>query len=914
MTTSDWDLAHANLTAEPSRWGTLSWISAKALIDSVNHGLDRFSDGLVPQLRAHWVATTPAPDLRIVERPDVTTFLVIGDTGEQDASQYVVCPSLSAAVREHRPGFVLIASDVIYPAGDVDDYRDGVYRPYRSDDAHFRVDAPLLGLPGNHDWYDGLAGFMYHFADQERPPAAAYAPTGRGVRAWVGRLSRILWRRAAPPRPATTALRDGDRAPGDHPLTGMMTQPGPYYAIRTKHLLLVAIDTGIDGSIDAEQFAWLHEVSQLPGPKVLVTGKPLLVNGRLDRCWVGGHRADGTGRSVWDLVTRPEYSYLATMGGDVHNFQQYAPLPGDAAGPALHLVSGGGGAFVHATHTYANADHDSRVRNDPTSTFYALPERSFPSRDDSFRHFAALLVPGVVRVLGHLLLFLAGGLAGGLGSFLDPGPGLLYSRAASLVAVVALALLVLVRTARTEATRTSAFARRVVSAGSFAVGMLAASAGHQLDPANFPTYLVAWLGFTAFHCVAGALIRRSKWWRPADESSRNLPFPLFAAGVVLLSGLAYGLLRSLDPDSSGAAALAGALLIFVVAWVGFWARRRRFTAPGVGDLDEATKRVLGRRNRRWHQAGVILVPLVQAAVIGLGLHQVAQSAGRPWLFWGGLVGVSFVLATAVAVAVTLVLLTELLTAVARLRRGRGPGAYAEAWGQASGVTHYAPIPLLVAAVTLLIVTADSLTGRAAVGLPLVVFAVGGYLVWVVWLRPRIGKAYVPFAIGLPVVLLGAAYLTNPWWARAALATAIVLVALGVSTTLGHLAFLGVQLLLVTPGGLAPPTFTAEQIEAIYAGRRERPARTPDDVPKNVLLWARLTAPDLGEPGGLLQQKVAEIFSSDRPPFYKSFLRLDTTDAELQITLHQAFGELPATTLPVGSIPLDRGQVRPPPRG
>ena len=45
-------LARDNLLAEPSRWGTLSWISAKALIDSINHGLDRFSDGLVPQLRA----------------------------------------------------------------------------------------------------------------------------------------------------------------------------------------------------------------------------------------------------------------------------------------------------------------------------------------------------------------------------------------------------------------------------------------------------------------------------------------------------------------------------------------------------------------------------------------------------------------------------------------------------------------------------------------------------------------------------------------------------------------------------------------------------------------------------------------------------------------------------------------------
>ena len=81
-------------------------------------------------------------------------------------------------MRAHRPGFVMIASDVIYPAGDVDDYYDGVYRPYRSADPNFRVDVPLLGLPGNHDWYDGLAGFMYHFTGQDRLPAAAYAPQG----------------------------------------------------------------------------------------------------------------------------------------------------------------------------------------------------------------------------------------------------------------------------------------------------------------------------------------------------------------------------------------------------------------------------------------------------------------------------------------------------------------------------------------------------------------------------------------------------------------------------------------------------------------------------------------------------------------------------------------------------------------
>ena len=97
----------------------------------------------------------------------------------------------------------------------------------------------------------------------------------------------------------------------------------------------------------------------------------------------------------------------------------------------------------------------------------------------------------------------------------------------------------------------------------------------------------------------------------------------------MLSGLVYALLRGLDPERRGGPALAGALLIFVMAWVGFWARRRRFTVDGVGALDEETKRVFGRRNRRWHNAGTVLVPLVQAVVIGIGLHQVAgRRSGR----------------------------------------------------------------------------------------------------------------------------------------------------------------------------------------------------------------------------------------------------------------------------------------------
>ncbi|HSU34257.1 MAG TPA: hypothetical protein VLJ88_01230 [Propionibacteriaceae bacterium] len=77
----------------------------------------------------------------------------------------------------------------------------------------------------------------------------------------------------------------------------------------------------------------------------------------------------------------------------------------------------------------------------------------------------------------------------------------------------------------------------------------------------------------------------------------------------------------------------GGLLILVTAGVGWVARRRRFTVDNVGPLDAETKTIYGRRNRRWHIAGSILVPAVQAVVFGIGLSQLADRVERPWLFW-----------------------------------------------------------------------------------------------------------------------------------------------------------------------------------------------------------------------------------------------------------------------------------------
>ena len=335
--------------------------------------------------------------------------------------------------------------------------------------------------------------------------------------------------------------------------------------------------------MDVDQFAWLHGCPRSPAPR---SWSPA------SRCWstagstrggsgprprTGAATRSGTWSTSRSTATWPRSVVTCTTSSST------APCPQDAAGPALHLVAGGGGAFVHATHTYANADHDSRVRNNPASPFYALPERSFPSRDESFSHFARCSCPSVVRAMGHLLLFLAGGLAGSLGSLLDllPGWSTPWRPAAGPPRPAPAGGGTV---ARRRDTRTSPFARRVVSAGSFAVGLLAASGGVPARPGPFPALPG---GVAGVHRL------------PLRGRSPGPPFRLVAAGrrvqpeppLAALRPRRAGALWAGVPAASrsrpgpGAPeAVAGALLIFVVAWVGFWARRRRFTAAGVGEL------------------------------------------------------------------------------------------------------------------------------------------------------------------------------------------------------------------------------------------------------------------------------------------------------------------------------------------
>jgi hypothetical protein len=296
----------------------------------------------------------------VVRRGDTSSvsFLLLGDTGEGDSSQYAVVPALLSQAAG--VDLTIICSDVIYPSGESGDYRTKFFRPYRD------LDCPIFAVPGNHDWYDGLRGFMSHLCGIDVPEAPL--EVGPGLR---GRIADRLWRRTAQPDEADLEGMRRDRS-RDTQLSDP-PQPGPYWALDAGPLRIVGIDTGIVGAIDAEQEAWLRRVSfGSDRPKVLVTGKPLIVKGK--------RIPDAQGKAVDDVVRHPDAGYVMAIGGDTHNYQRY-PITLPDGRVIQYVVSGGGGAYTHATHQIPKVCLEGVTEDE---------FKCYPLRSDSLARFSQL--------------------------------------------------------------------------------------------------------------------------------------------------------------------------------------------------------------------------------------------------------------------------------------------------------------------------------------------------------------------------------------------------------------------------------------------------------------------------------------------------------------------------------------------
>lgn len=294
----------------------------------------------------------------VIERddPDSYSFLLIADTGEGDDPQYAVVPGLLKASAGTR--FAVLSSDVIYPVGSGNEYGTKFFRPYRD------YDAPIYAIPGNHDWYDGLTGFMRVFCRAPALPPAG-RPTVLSAAWWRG----LLWKSPDVPDDARIdEARQLRSAPAQE-----ASQPGPYWAMDSGPLRIIGIDTGLLGTIDRRQGEWLREVARDPRPKILFTGSPLYVDGVRKPCAIEG------GGTVDEIVRDPAHNFVAAIGGDIHNYQRY---PVDVDGRTLmYVVAGGGGAFMHATHTIPRVAVGGVTEDD---------FRCYPMRGDSLAFFSRI--------------------------------------------------------------------------------------------------------------------------------------------------------------------------------------------------------------------------------------------------------------------------------------------------------------------------------------------------------------------------------------------------------------------------------------------------------------------------------------------------------------------------------------------
>src|SRR5262245_46277658 len=114
-------------------------------------------------------------------------FLVIGDPGEGDASQHVLRDQIIRAGADPHVRFMIIASDVIYPTGSMKNYEANFWLPFKG------FDKPVYAIPGNHDWYDALEGFVATFfaADAARLAMRARVEVDRRLTSTTD--SRIAW-------------------------------------------------------------------------------------------------------------------------------------------------------------------------------------------------------------------------------------------------------------------------------------------------------------------------------------------------------------------------------------------------------------------------------------------------------------------------------------------------------------------------------------------------------------------------------------------------------------------------------------------------------------------------------------------------------------------------------------------------
>lgn len=276
------------------------------------------------------------------------SFIVIGDTGEGDASQLSLHDQLIAANNRDEVKFLVLSSDVIYPDGKMKDYETNFYLPFKG------FEKPFYAIPGNHDWFDADEAFNANFLNYDAAQISLRS-----------RLAEDLKTEAV-----TTDKRfdeitaEAERLRSYYKIKNGL-QRAPFFEMQTAGFSLIAVDTGILRSIDDKEKAWLEAVLTRAGNnfKLVVIGHPFYVGGEYTA------KDDKNFDEIYQMLQR--HNVDAVMAGDTHDFEFYRIKSPGANGQKemLSFVNGGGGAYLSIGTSLGFPD-------DPVTNDYAFYPRT----------------------------------------------------------------------------------------------------------------------------------------------------------------------------------------------------------------------------------------------------------------------------------------------------------------------------------------------------------------------------------------------------------------------------------------------------------------------------------------------------------------------------------------------------------
>jgi hypothetical protein len=256
-----------------------------------------------------------------------------------------------------RGDVLIFGGDTAYPLSSARELERRLLRPWnevlrdRASDDRPRV---LLGIPGNHDWYDGLDGFGRLFRRSpldELPEAVSRAltpaaPASRDERA-DGTLLRHLhvdeiveslhlageaWEGLAAIFAGSTVRRTQRLAlAGYRPV-----QEASFWALRlAPGLDLWGVDRQLRSADFRQRVFFAQRAAEAPtSRKLLVAPDPALAYGEPNE----------PGMEILEACHLSlEANRLLYLTADVHHYERLA------VGESLHVIAGGGGAFLHGS-------------------------------------------------------------------------------------------------------------------------------------------------------------------------------------------------------------------------------------------------------------------------------------------------------------------------------------------------------------------------------------------------------------------------------------------------------------------------------------------------------------------------------------------------------------------------------------